>query len=56
MRRLPTEEEKKLREIYEPYMDPKTLTLSENAPKKAKEALDKCKEIARRIKYETCFY
>lgn len=56
MRRIPTDEEKKLREIYKPYMDPKTLTLCDDAPKEAKDALEKCKEIAHRIKFETCFY
>lgn len=56
MRRVPTEEEKKLREIYKPYMDPQTLTLHQDAPKEAKEALEKCKEIARKIKFESCFY
>ena len=50
MRRIPTDEEKKLREIYKHYMDPKTLTLCDDAPKEAKDALEKCKEIAHRIK------
>lgn len=55
MRRVLTDEEKEYMDIYKPYLDPKTHTLREDAPKEAKEALKKCKEIARRIKYEACF-
>ncbi|MBP3272600.1 MAG: hypothetical protein J6M17_10315 [Ruminococcus sp.] len=55
MRRLPTEEEKELRKIYKPYMDSKTFELRPNAPKEAREALEKARKIAKQIRYEFNF-
>ena len=46
MRRILTEEEKKLMEIYEPYFDYKTCKLVEDAPVEAIEALKKLREMS----------
>jgi hypothetical protein len=55
MRRIATEEEKALRKIYEPYIDPITHTLKADAPEEAQNALKKARDIAKKIRYETCF-
>ena len=46
MRRILTEEEKRLMQIIEPYFDYKVCGLVENAPVEAVEALKKLREMS----------
>ena len=54
MRRLPTEEEKKLRDIFKPYINGynEKQPLTSDAPPEAVEAFEKWKELSLRLDKE----
>ena len=55
MRRQWTKEEMELMRVFEPYMDNTTHKLKKDAPKEAKEALEKCIKIGDEMRYAECF-